>query len=133
MLGGAIRRSATGTPTTVHLTEQAAVTVANTAPTLHDHLDTTVTYDLSDKAYRYLNLTTGARGQVDPEAEEPTKLVAAVGDIVRFFWEEEVTNTDAAVEITISPNTFPGTLRYLSAPRGDKNAKQFSELLEAVA
>lgn len=133
MLGGAIRRSATGTPTTVHLTEQAAVTTANTAPTLHDHLDTTVTYDLSDKAYRYLNLTTGVRGQVDPEAEEPITFVAAVGDIVRFFWEEEVTNTDAAIEITISPNTFPGTLKYLSAPRGDKNANQFSELLEAVA
>lgn len=43
-------------------------------------------------------------------AQKPVK-----GDHIRIFWEEEVTgdaNADAAVEVTISPDTFPGTLTY---------------------
>ena len=38
------------------------------------------------------------------------------GDHVRIFWEEEITgasNADAAVEVTISPDTFPGTYRVV--------------------
>ena len=38
------------------------------------------------------------------------------GDHVRIFWEEVVTgaaNSDAAVEVTISPDTFPGTYRVV--------------------
>lgn len=38
------------------------------------------------------------------------------GDHIRIFWEEEITgatNADAAVEVTISPDTFPGTYRVV--------------------
>ena len=38
------------------------------------------------------------------------------GDHVRIFWEEVITgatNSDAAVEVTISPDTFPGTYRVV--------------------
>jgi len=35
------------------------------------------------------------------------------GDHIRVFWEEEVTTGDAAVEVTISPSTFPGTYRIV--------------------
>jgi len=38
------------------------------------------------------------------------------GDRIRIFWEEEITgaaNADAAVEVTISPDTFPGTYRVV--------------------
>ena len=38
------------------------------------------------------------------------------GDHVRIFWEEVVSgsaNADAAVEVTISPDTFPGTYRVI--------------------
>jgi len=38
------------------------------------------------------------------------------GDHVRIFWEEVVTgaaNSDTAVEVTISPDTFPGTYRVV--------------------
>lgn len=38
------------------------------------------------------------------------------GDHVRIFWEEVITgatNADAAVEVTISPDTFPGTYRVI--------------------
>lgn len=45
-----------------------------------------------------------------------TATPAAEGDHVRIFWEEIVegdTNADAAVEVTISPDTFPGTYRVV--------------------
>jgi hypothetical protein len=40
----------------------------------------------------------------------------AAGDHVRIFWAEEVSNSTAgrtAVEVTISPDTFPGTYRVV--------------------
>lgn len=40
-------------------------------------------------------------------------VVATEGDRVRIFWEEPETTKDAAVEITISPSTFPGTYRIV--------------------
>lgn len=45
-----------------------------------------------------------------------TSQVAAQGDHIRIFWEEVVSgsaNADAAVEVTISPDTFPGTYRVI--------------------
>jgi len=45
-----------------------------------------------------------------------TAAPAAEGDHVRIFWDELVTgaaNADAAVEVTISPDTFPGTYRVV--------------------
>ena len=45
---------------------------------------------------------------------------ASAGDILRFFWEEKKTkdgeagvNDHGAVEVTISPSTFPGTYRVV--------------------
>ena len=41
---------------------------------------------------------------------------ATEGDHIRIFWEEVVSgsdNADAAVEVTISPDTFPGTYRVV--------------------
>ena len=68
-----------------------------------------------------------------------TATAATKGDHIRIFWEEVVSgnaNADTAVEVTISPETYPGTLMYYNdrAPMRDvKNANQFSELLEAIA
>ena len=50
------------------------------------------------------------------------------GDHIRIFWEEEVTgdaNADAAVEVTISPDTFPGTYRVVGDTfmRSEKTGK----------
>ena len=45
-----------------------------------------------------------------------TATAATEGDHIRIFWEEVVTgdaNADAAVEVTISPDTFPGTYRVV--------------------
>ena len=45
-----------------------------------------------------------------------TAAPAAEGDHIRIFWDELVTgaaNADTAVEVTISPDTFPGTYRVV--------------------
>ena len=53
------------------------------------------------------------------------KKFAAVGDIVRIFWTVEVEQEDAAIEITISPNTFPGTYKVVGDTfmRSEKTGK----------
>ena len=53
---------------------------------------------------------------------------AAQGDHIRVFWEEVVTgasNADQAVEVTISPDTFPGTYRVVGDTfmRSEKTGK----------
>ena len=59
---------------------------------------------------------------------------ATKGDVIRIFWEEEVDNTNQkvdAVEVTISPDTFPGTYRVVgdtfmrSEKTGSDEAFQF--------
>ena len=47
------------------------------------------------------------------------------GDHIRIFWEQEVEETDAAVEVTISPDTFPGTYRIVGDTymRSEKTGK----------
>ena len=45
-----------------------------------------------------------------------TAAPAAQGDHIRIFWDELVTgdaNADTAVEVTISPDTYPGTYRVV--------------------
>ena len=54
--------------------------------------------------------------------------LAAKGDHVRIFWDEVVTgaaNKDKAVEVTISPSTFPGTYRVVGDTfmRAEKTGK----------
>ncbi len=47
------------------------------------------------------------------------------GDRIRIFWEDEITTKDAAVEVTISPSTFPGTYRVVGDTfiRSEKSGK----------
>ena len=117
MMGGAIKRSAEAEKVVVSLSEQAAVTAVDTLPELRDHLDTSVIYAEPAK-YRWINMTKGTRGQ---EAD----FKAEVGDIVRIFWTQEVVSEDAAIEITISPNTFPGTYKVVGDTfmRSEKTGK----------
>ena len=112
MLGGKINKASANKKVTVHLTEQANIATANTVPTLYDHLNASISYDISKVAFKYINLTTGERGRIAANAAS-TAFKAAVGDNVRFFWTQEVDNEDKAVEITISPNTFPGSYKIV--------------------
>lgn len=83
---------------------------------------------------RLINLTTGVRTQLvvesesgsditldgtkaivfkNPAAGDTTGTATAYGDHIRIFWEEVITSEtglETAIEVTISPDTFPGTL-----------------------
>lgn len=114
MLGGAIRRSGTDTPVTIRLNAQGALGDNGAVPTLYDYVDGATELTLPE-SYKFINMTKGVRGQVSADKTWDTvKTDFEKGDIVRFFWEKEVKNkAGAAVEITISPNTFPGTYRIV--------------------
>lgn len=107
MLGGAIKQASSTESVTLNLTEEGTVETAGTVPTLKDHMTDEVLD--APTTYKFINLTTGVRGT---EADFSTK--AAAGDTVRFFWSVEKDGTDGdAIEITISPNTFPGTYKIV--------------------
>jgi len=99
---------------------------------------------------RLINLTTGARTQIRPASAEAeaitlngskaitfknpamlgsTEVDTAQGDHIRIFWEEEVKGAsgekETAVEVTISPDTFPGTYRIVGDTfmRSEKTGK----------
>lgn len=132
MMGGQLKEPTATAKVAVHLTEEGTVKTVDTAPELKHHLTGTVLTLPTE--YRYMNLTTGVRGTVTGESA----FKAAEGDRVRFFWTEEVDGQDeakSAVEITISPNTFPGASgnRLWGFMLGNKiKAKQSRELLGAV-
>ena len=60
-------------------------------------------------------LTDGATVTFTNPAMGVNGIAPQVGDHIRIFWEEEITeaNADYAVEVTISPDTFPGTYRVV--------------------
>lgn len=129
MLGGAIRHSSGNKKVVVNLTEQGTVTEAGKLPPLYDHL-TNEEYQVPTN-YRWINLTAGTRGtdaDLAASADGDTsgaEDVFKVGDVVRIFWSVEVLEDDTAVEITISPNTFPGTYKVVGDTfmRSEKTGK----------
>lgn len=110
MLGGAIRASKADTAVTVRRTAEATITVAATAPAKVTDQLTGAEITLPETGVKYINMTQGTRGVV---GESAAITGALVGDKVRFFWAESVVTTDAAVEIVISPATFPGVYRVV--------------------
>lgn len=106
----------------IHHSEQTSIRADGVAPKLIDHLDDTVEYELPEE-YTFINATQGVRGNQDSIAN------VKKGDIVRFFWDEEVEEAgdslNDAVEITISPSTFPGTYRLVGETfiRSEKTLK----------
>ena len=143
MLGGAIKRSTSTDKVWVHHTEEVIAGANGALPRPKDHLTNkelkpTATYG---HPIRFINYggganseTAGTRTQivVEESGGEAKQMAnnavlqfknpamgisaltpAAEGDHIRIFWEEEVSTNDAAVEVTISPDTFPGTYRIV--------------------
>lgn len=133
MLGGAIKRPAVGTPVVVRHTEEVVVNADTKLPLPKDHL---TGQTLTPKAtvghpIRLINLTQGIRTQIttdsgekkmdaagteikfkNPAAGVAEETAPKAGDHIRIFWEEVITSdegNETAVEVTISPSTFPGT------------------------
>jgi hypothetical protein len=124
MMGGAIKRAKSTDKVIVNLTEQAEVTTENKIPELYDHL--TGEKFAAPTECRWINLTQGTRGRYKLNSEkEEEKFTAAIDDLVRIFWSVEVEQEDAAVEVTISPNTFPGTYKVVGDTfmRSEKTGK----------
>lgn len=93
----------------------------------------TTTGEPSECAGCRTQITSGTMGAVNTITFTNTKAgisgVAPVpGDHIRIFWEEEVNSSstkESAVEVTISPDTFPGTYRIVGDTfmRSEKTGK----------
>lgn len=78
------------------------------------------------RQFHWVDMTNGVRGNQDDLA---TKVTAPEkdGEVVRirFFWQEEVEEKDAATELVISPDKYPGTYRVVGDAliRSEKTGK----------
>ena len=139
MLGGAIHKAKTssnddaGDKVIVRHTEEVVCVSGGVVPKPVDHI--------TGKAYtveattahpvRIINLTTGTRTQLTSGTISGNKPITFINDAMglgnngvqtaekdrlRIFWDEvfeDDEDADAAVEVTISPDTFPGTYRVV--------------------
>ena len=134
MLGGAIKKDPTvQEPIIVRHTEEVVCTDNGVMPLPKDHL-TGITFGAITASVAHpvklINLTTGVRTQLTSGTIDGTKPInfknpklagaepvqSAQGDHIRIFWEEVITNNngnETAVEVTISPDTFPGTYKIV--------------------
>jgi len=134
MLGGAIHRGTSDKDlVTVRHTEEVVCGANGVVPKPVDHItDAEYTVVATTTApVRVINLTTGARTQLTEGTIDGTKAITFVneamglaedgvatkqGDRLRIFWTEtynKAADADKAVEVTISPDTFPGTYRVV--------------------
>ena len=138
MMGGSIKRSTATTPITVRRTAEVTMVAAEgqqgtdgILPEIKDKWGTpvgTITGSTT-KPIKIINLTQGYRTQVtsgilaqgnkvifNNAKANISNVTAKVGDRLRIFWTEERNSEQAgkgAVEVTISPSTFPGTYRVV--------------------
>jgi len=134
MLGGAIHRGTSDKDlVTVRHTEEVVCGANGIVPKPVDHItDAEYTVVATTAApVRVINLTTGARTQLTSGTIDGTQAITFVneamglaedgvatkqGDRLRIFWTEtynKAADADKAVEVTISPDTFPGTYRVV--------------------
>ena len=141
MLGGAIRRTSDNNNSetiVVHHTEEVTALANHIVPAPKDHITGTVMYPeaKANHPIKLINLTKGYRTQIEYDENGTNKMkdkntilfknpkagIAAAGeqpdegDKIRIFWDEIVassTTTEDAVEVTISPDTFPGTYKVV--------------------
>lgn len=121
MLGGKLRQATTAAPVTVYRTEDQ---VFKSGDTFEGFTPEGATQAVT--VYKWINMTAGTRGQKTATAgTAPITGEALTEDTrVRFFWTEEKTGQtdDGAVEITITPNDWPGTFKVIGdALIRDKN------------
>ena len=140
MLGGKLRDSSSAKqdkPVEVHYTAQITVPSGTTGNAVTvsevENPSTKASFpaeDLTPKAgtLKFINLTQGFRGTATFAAAQGGEggtytltprdgsTTVAVNDIIRLFWvveKHETSKGNRAVEITISPNTFPGTYKIV--------------------
>ena len=152
MLGGAIKKTASHEdPIVVRHTEEVVCDSNGKVPLPKDHLTGVTMHPVAKYGHpiRLINLTKGTRTQIVVEgssdankALDGEKVIAFVnpaliganpenseaGDHIRIFWEEVLESDEGqetAVEVTISPDTFPGTYKVVGDTfmRSEKTGK----------
>jgi hypothetical protein len=152
MLGGAIKKDATQQdPIIVRHTEEVVCDSNGKVPLPKDHLTGVTMHPIAkyNHPIRLINLTKGTRTQIVVENSTDTqkvfdgnKVIAFVnpaligdtaqdseaGDHIRIFWDEVLESNEGnetAVEVTISPDTFPGTYKVVGDTfmRSEKTGK----------
>ena len=139
MLGGKIKRPAENQEVEVRYTaevtagEKGAVSLKNL-----ENPSTKSDYAKEDKPVegRFINMTQGYRGKFTASEDQVTltandeSFKADDGDVIRLFWSVKKNGTNGgneAVEITISPSTFPGTYRIVGDTfmRSEKDGQDY--------
>ena len=136
MLGGKIKKPSANEIVTVHYTGELEVKAAGVIPSFTNVVNPSTKNKYLDKdlvanadGIRFINMTQGYRGvaqnsegtltlQVwDAETEAYVAAPAVkANDRIRLFWAVEKVDDksgNTAVEITISPDTFPGTYKIV--------------------
>ena len=139
MLGGAIHKPEANKPVIVRHTEEVVCGENGVVPKPKDHLtDVELTPAASTgHPIRLINITKGYRTQITSGSIDGTKAIkfknpkmiatnssqeeantelTAEGDHIRIFWDEVITTestNEQAIEVTISPDTFPGTYKVV--------------------
>ena len=156
--GAIKKSSTAGETVIVRHNEEVVVDSSGKVPAPKDHLTGKTLYPKATYGHpiRLINLggganstTAGARTQIavtevagaaqtmgalntikfkNPAAGIDALTDPTVGDHIRIFWEDVVTNAttdESAVEVTISPDTFPGTYRVVGDTfmRSEKTGK----------
>jgi hypothetical protein len=150
MLGGAIKKPEANAPVIVRHTEEVVCGESGVVPKPKDHLTGIELIPVAADGHpiRLINMTTGARTQLvyaagqtaptidgtkainfkNPKMIGESPVPSAKGDHIRIFWEEVLQNNEGnetAIEVTISPDTFPGTYKVVGDTfmRSEKTGK----------
>ena len=150
MLGGAIKKSSNDAPVIVRHTAEVVVNDDNKVPA--PKIGSVTMYPKAWKGHpiKLINLgggtdsdSAGTRTQITSDSTEGVAMNTTntitfsntkagisnvspkAGDHIRIFWEEKVVTEDTTVEVTISPDTFPGTYRVVGDTymRSEKTGK----------
>ena len=142
MLGGAIKTPEATAPVIVRHTAEVVCLENGILPQPKESGVTLVPAATEGHPIKLINLTTGTRTQLtsgtidgahavmfkNPKLIGESAVQSAKNDHIRIFWEEVLENnagTETAVEVTISPDTFPGTYRVVGDTliRSEKTGK----------
>lgn len=142
MLGGAIKTPEATAPVVVRHTAEVVCLENGILPQPQESGVTLVPKATEGHPIKLINLTTGTRTQLtsgtldgahavmfkNPKRIGASTVQSAKNDHIRIFWEEVLENnegTETAVEVTISPDTFPGTYRVVGDTliRSEKTGK----------
>ena len=142
MLGGAIKQPSADEKVVVRHTAEVVCTTNGAVPKPKESGVELTPVASTTHPIKLINLTTGTRTQLtegtidgshaikfkNPKLIGAEPVDSAENDHIRIFWEEELTSnegTTTAVEVTISPDTFPGTYRIVGDTliRSEKTGK----------